>query len=214
MTDATFSVLITQGATLLTGIAWPVAIFGMLYLLRKHTETLLGIIKTRIFKLTKEGVEFGDIIKSQEHLKLPPQPGTPDIHIPPALGPFMAEAMNGVQATLDNNNPPNREVFLIRLAADYSAALYLERANRIILGSQIKALMYIRDTGPCKTKDLMDLYDIYFGNETLLPRDAWLNYLSRWFLINISGDDITLTAAGMAFIPYIVNQNYPINRPL
>jgi len=211
MTDATISTLITQATTLLIGISWPISAFGILYLLRKHTDKIIEIVGKRHLKIGRDGIEVGQLLTEQE--AKPQPPGTVSFHVSPAFAPLMAEAINGITAEVNKQNPTNREEHLTRLAADFSSALFLEKANRIILGSQIKALMHIRDSGPCKVKDLMDLYDRYLGDELILPRDAWLSYLTRWFLINISGDDVTPTPAGTAFIPYIVNQGYPIDRP-
>lgn len=215
MTDATLSVLttlITQATTLLTGIAWPLSVFGILYLLRKHFDTIIDIVRKRHLKIGRDGIEVGHLITEQE-TPPPPPPGSTSFPVLPAFGPLIAEATNGIRNEISKQKPGNVEDFLINIAADLSSSLFLERANRIILGSQIKALMYIRDTGPCKVKDLMDLYDIYLGDETKLPREAWLNYLTSWFLITITGDDVTLAPAGAAFIPYIINHGYPVDRP-
>lgn len=105
-----------------------------------------------------------------------------------------------------------------RWYVDYSTALYLERASRYILGSQIDALNFLAANHNCATKkQLRPFYTAGAAGMplafSLYPFEQWLTFLTTWNLVSIDDVNVNLTAAGKAIVPYMQAWGYLNVRP-
>ena len=104
-----------------------------------------------------------------------------------------------------------------RLYIDRSGALYLERASRFILGSQIDALRFLSMNASANKEQLRTFYmSAAASNPTFFatfPFEQWLNFLAAWNLVSVESDTVRLTAAGTAIVPYMQTWGYLNFRP-
>lgn len=223
--------------TLITGLVWPLTLIFSLCLFRNPIK---AVIARGTFKVGPQGLEV-----SAPQQQLPSDSSKSDSGLAPtqetvqASGPtsnatsaltyylpqyhdFMNEIRNRVDAEIPvymANLKLSREETLRHMFVDYSAALYLERASRVIFGSQIDAINYLVAIGGTAQKDDLRPYYSQAASANPLvyanyPFDMWLQFLLGWDLVRIEGTKVVLTAAGKAIVPYMQTWGYLNSRPL
>ena len=203
---------------LLIGLAWPGALVVGLLIFKQPLISLIN----RLVKIGRGGAEFN----------LPAQTGLgdrepalkvvgPPEHLAPIFRPLQEKFEAEIKASLpklERHFNLAGEAALIRAAGDASAGLYLERVYRLIYGSQIAAIEYLQGrSGKGRLNDLRAIYD---GATKTYPYiyqsysfEQWCNFMRTVNLIDVKGDSVALAPGGMAIVPYIAQQGYPL-RPL
>ena len=203
------------------GLAWPAAFVVTLVLFRRSISRLF---ETRSFKIGRGVVEIGPAPQStsvpndrsplEDMTKLP-------IHDNPLIRPYLEKLESWSREKLAEAEKivnVDREPLLIRGFAGAYGALHLERAYWRIFGSQIMAIEFLQQQGgKGALEHLRIIYDQATQHyPTIYPAysfESWLQYMKIWNLIEVSGDQVTLTPEGTAFLPHIAAQGYPA-RPL
>ncbi len=221
---------------LIIGIAWPALIGGIVY---SYLEELRGVIleiqnairRTRgigrgvwhIDPSPQTPAPLGNPIDNplpDSSQAISAQKKPPLDFILPKYRPFFSSLVQ-----LFNDNAPDlyRKVegsekdVLIAVAAEFAGALYLERATRFILGSQIEALRSLQERTGVITKEMFSPF--YEEGKKLFPLmyenydfAQWFQFLVAMGLVKEDGNKIIITEAGKVAHFYMDEKGY--KRPL
>jgi hypothetical protein len=231
---------VSQVVALLSVIVWPALIGLALCGFRVRISDLIANVSERI---KTGGVEFAGVkiapqqipadaaAATQQGLPSVASTGsTPNSTLGPGVAKRFAPPVRDytafIEKRLDDILPVLMEQFSISkedatryAAVDHIAALRLERASRVIFGSQIEAINLLTSRGgrvPLET-----LQPIYTSATVNFPQvytnytfEQWLSYLVTWDLITIKGSDVILEPAGKVIVSYMQGWGYLNTRPL
>lgn len=210
---------LSQAVDLVVGISWPIALVIGLMIFKNSLRELLS----RLVRVGKEGAEFEPAPQSS-NAKPPQQEDTqfakPPEHPDPRIQPYVQYINRWVREKLDeaaNLFRLDRETILVQAIGEYVGALHLERAYQSIFGSQLDALLHLqRVGGKDKRTSIKNFYlqaaakySSFYMNYSF---EQWLQYLTNWELVELSGEDVILTSAGMAFIPHIESRGLSLTK--
>jgi hypothetical protein len=140
----------------------------------------------------------------------------------PEFRDMAAEVSDFIERETLPNALPNfngdRAQALKHLLIDYQSALALERASRLLFGSQVDALTYILTVSGTATR--LEVTRYYDAAKTTYPDiytsysfDGWLGFLVNGGLIVVNGDMVSLTALGKAEVRYMRDRGYLLPHP-
>jgi hypothetical protein len=112
----------------------------------------------------------------------------------------------------------SRDAALLRVAGATMAANRLEMLNRVIFGSQIAALVKVRDQKAVPIADLRAEYDLAASRYPEMyhsyPFEGWLGFMINNDMIHVENELVTPGIEGIALLWHIQQRNYPLARPL
>jgi hypothetical protein len=134
--------------------------------------------------------------------------------------PLVREFAGEIEAIIDDMIPNIMDHFNIEwdvamnyVAIDHVAALRLERASRLIFGSQIDAINMLNVAGG--RLSIETLRPTYSVAVVSFPQaylkysfEQWLAYLTAWDLIKIEGSEVMIRPAGKVIVPYMQQWGY------
>lgn len=223
---------------LILGLIWPVLVGLLFWLFRDQIKVFLASFSTRNVKVGPQGIEVSGPLQQPAAPEKLDQGLEPDLSALPITAsadvstdisqyfmPAFRELITETQVKLDTNLAgfmqqfkQDRDATLRRLCIDYEAALYMERASRYILGSQIDAINFVSANINGVTKE--QLRPFYTAGAAsmpiayaLFPFEQWLSFLTNWNLMITLDDKVSLTAAGRTVVPYMQTWGYLNVRP-
>jgi hypothetical protein len=224
---------------LIVGLVWPGVAAYAIWLFQDPLKIFIASFSNRSVKLGPQGVELAgppQPTPAPERLDQGLQPEASSLAAVQSGGdssdvtqffgqPFrelIAENQNKVDTILSQlvaTSGQSRETVLRRMCIDYDSALYLERASRYILGSQIDAIGFLSANGNTGTREqLRPFYAFGAASQpvafALFPFEQWLSYLTSWNLATIHDESVNLTGGGKAIVPYMQAWGYLNLRPL
>jgi len=203
---------------LAVGLGWPALGILVVLLFRKEVGAFIG----RISKIGREGVEAAPAQQTITAAPLVPPVGTLKKNLLPAYHPLADKVEAFVRAAIpqaQQNTGQSIDQILIDGYVAVAAALLLEKPYQQIFGSQIAALEYLgQNGGDAPTATIKQgFYDAAVASWPAIYQnygfDQWLHYLVAYNLVQVIGTQMTLTAEGQAFVPYLNQQGYQLRRP-
>ena len=134
---------------------------------------------------------------------------------------MVREAEKNIRANVDRMNikkPVDRERAIVRGFASLVVVHTFEKAYSTLYGSQLSALEYLNDNrNKQQTKsDIRAFYDWAVSNFPDVYKEysfeQWLAYLQNLVLVQINGEDVSITVGGKEFLKYLLDQGYSKNR--
>jgi hypothetical protein len=237
---------VTEVVALINSLKWPVLIGLVLVGFCIPIWKLLTSVSTFVASMSNRSLKVGPVevsgplqqavsettASSQEGLPpatLPAPPGATTSGPRPLakhFGPLIEEFAVEVEATIEDVILPNAmrqlnidyEAAMNYVAIDHVAALRLERASRMIFGSQIDAINMLNLVGG--RLSIETLRPTYNAAVAAFPQgytnysfEQWLAYLTAWDLIKVEGLEVTIRPAGRVIIPYMQRWGYLNIRP-
>jgi hypothetical protein len=200
---------LTLAVDLVKAIAWPLMIFGLVYLFRHALQELLP----RLRKAGPTGIELevqqtAVVSKWTGELKqLPGLTRTPPI-----------EALEKtLHAQLEFTRMDERTDLLVNRLAVAQLTSVFERVYGAIFGSQIAGLRALTNAGGSVTNaDALKYFSEIKStkSELMIEFGAWLEFLRAFGLIKIENEKISITDLGRDFLLYLTTQNLNEAKPL
>ena len=191
---------------LLKGIAWPFAAFGIVWIFRKQ-------IRDRIPDLASFGPS-GAVLNPPQQRISSQQLATLEVASHPLATVNMV--VDIVRADLADFTPEAKEPRLIRALAEARVLTNFESVFGVIFGSQIEALKLLLE-GPIAFSDAEKRFEeevspIATGGQDSLSFEAWSRFLLFTYLVELNGDQFSITQKGRDFAEWVATTKSGIPR--
>lgn len=192
---------------LVTGIAWPVAVGGLVS-----------------FFLYKYRVEVGELLRRVRAVSLPFAFVTADQEAPKDVEKAVGELS---KTTGEKGAGPARTVGTTQdweqRAVEYKTALIYEQAYRVIFGTQLDLLRFLNLNQAGLSADELDyFYQMHLTTVRSaspsrgsyhIPREQFLSFLTSWGLVQVTDNRYAITDFGQGFLEYLTRARIPPVKP-
>lgn len=201
--------------TLATSIAWPILIF---WIWHHHKEEIRQILP-RLRRFSPTGAEFDSAEQQAEGEKLESPDASGALKKVPEhrLRTSLMIIKSSIERDLYNFPENERETKLLIALSEARLFLHFERVYRLIFGSQIEGLNYLRKNFKATISEATAFYDekrsLYPDFYDNFSFEKWIGFLEDNNLIHNNDGIITLTDIGLDFLIYVTESRLNDAKP-